>query len=107
MLLNGLKTSSNYSQHLDLVNFQSPQNYNIRYDDHTVKTWDDDPVPPRDLPIFAWPRKGVTQIAASSGAFTAMAEGGVVTWGRAGDGGDSSAVESQLVMAGRSSKSST
>ena len=100
----GSKHHPNYSQHLDLVNFQSPQNY-TRYD-NTVKTWDDDPVAPMDLPIFAWPRKGVTQIAASSGAFAAMAEGGVVTWGRAGDGGDSSAVESQLVTAGRS-KSST
>ena len=55
---------------------------------------------PNGSPDFSWPRKGVTQIAASSGAFAAMAEGGVVTWGRAGDGGDSSAVESQLMTAG-------
>ena len=54
---------------------------------------------PNGAPDF--PRKGVTQIAASSGAFAAIGEGGVVTWGRGCDGGDSSAVESQLMTAGR------
>jgi len=49
----GSKHHPNYSQHLDLVNLQSPHDY-TRYD-KTVKTWDDDPVAPMDLPILLGP----------------------------------------------------